>query len=806
MKQLNKTYYTSKLLKKFLITIALFSSLSFAQPIHDLIQPINLLQDQTTKVLISDIFYSDKYNVEFLSSPNLDVNYDQSTKEVFFTPKKNFSGIELIPFRQGTETYQVPVKLTKSPKYIFTYKSNPGEKQVNLFGQFNSWDRQNLLMKDLNGNGIYEVEISLDPGRYEYKFFVDGKEVVDPVNPYKVPNGMGDFNSVRVIEESIKDKMFLHVLGSEKTNAELKLKFYFENIDRSMQLDKKSIITLWDNEIFPSNQIKINGREIVLTLKGKMLLANHTVRIAVNRMGKNTNIQTVQIHNGIIVGKKGVQTLNDYIIYSIMVDRFSNGDTTNDKPIIHDSLFAAANYQGGDLQGIINKLDEGYFDTLGINTFWISPIVNNTNNAYREYPAPHRWFTGYHGYWPISSTKVEEHFGDMNLTRDLVNKSHNKGINVLLDYVAHHVNIENWIWKDHRDWFGTYNLPNGKLNLRLWDEYRLTTWFEPYLPSFDYVDSYEALEFMTDNALWWLKVTGADGFRHDAVKHVPNKFWRLLTKKLNEEIAIPKHKNIYQIGETFGGIDLIASYVNNGQLSAQFNFNLYDVAIPTFIDEKASFKLLDYQMQKSFQVFGNNNLMGNIMDSHDKIRYMAYADGALAINDGKAAEIAWTDPPQVQHPQSYDKVKLYLAYLLTIPGIPIIYYGDEIGMDGAADPDNRRMMRFGNEINEYEKQTLKDVSKLIHIRKDHPALRYGDFLTLQSDENIYAYLRSDMNERILTVINKSPNEQKLEFSLPGMYKINKATDLVSGEKFEVKDNKILVNTNGTKYLIMKLEK
>ena len=201
---------------------------------------------------------------------------------------------------------------------------------------------------------------------------------------------------------------------------------------------------------------------------------------------------------------------------------------------------------------------------------------------------------------------------------------------------------------------------------------------------------------------------------------------------------------------------MIASYVNNGQLNAQFNFNLYDVAIPTFLDEKASFKLLDYQMQKSFQVFGYNNLMGNIMDSHDKIRYMAYADGDLAINDGRASDMAWNDPPKVDDPKSYDKLKLHLAYLLTIPGIPIIYYGDEIGMTGAADPDNRRMMRFGDELNEYEKQTLEDVSKLIHIRKEHSALRYGDFLTLQADENIYAYLRSDMNERILTVVNKNP--------------------------------------------------
>jgi len=194
------------------------------------------------------------------------------------------------------------------------------------------------------------------------------------------------------------------------------------------------------------------------------------------------------------------------------------------------------------------------------------------------------------------------------------------------------------------------------------------------------------------------------------------------------------------------------------------------------------------------------------MGSHDKIRYMAYADGDLAINDGRASEIAWNNPPKVDDPKSYDKLKLHLAYLLTIPGVPIIYYGDEIGMTGASDPDNRRMMRFGDELNEYEKQTFEDVSKLINIRKEHSALRYGDFLTLQANENVYAYLRSDMNERILTVINKNPNEQKLEFVLPGMYKVSKAKDLVSGKEFGVKNNKLSLDVDGIKYLILKLEK
>ncbi|HQJ46020.1 MAG TPA: alpha-glucosidase C-terminal domain-containing protein, partial [Ignavibacteriaceae bacterium] len=109
------------------------------------------------------------------------------------------------------------------------------------------------------------------------------------------------------------------------------------------------------------------------------------------------------------------------------------------------------------------------------------------------------------------------------------------------------------------------------------------------------------------------------------------------------------------------------------------------------------------------------------------------------------------------------------------------------------------------ELNEYEKQTLKDVSKLIHIRKEHSALRYGDFLTLQADENIYAYLRSDMNERILTVVNKNSKEQKVNYDLPAMYKLMIAKDLITGKEFEIKNNKLSLNIPGIKSLILLLE-
>lgn len=759
--------------------------------INDLIKPINLKEETTTKIVLNDIFYAENYNLKFLPNKNFNVVLDTNENTIAITPVNHFSGIELISFDLFDKTYELPVKLELREKYLFTYKPIGSPEIVNLFGQFNGWNRKNLPMQDEVGDGVYQITVPLDPGRYEYKFFVDGKELIDQGNPVKVPNGMGDFNSVRIIEKTAADKHYLHLLNYDMENDKFFYNFYYESVTRDL-ITPIDVIALIDNFKINPEKIELDGGNIRISFSVDEMKGNKIILLAVSKNGNATNFQTVRLNNGLPTGKKGFNDWSDAIIYSVMIDRFYDGDTTNNNPVVHPELSFKANYQGGDLQGIINKLDEGYFDSLGINTFWISPIIDNTNNAYKEYPPPHRYFTGYHGYWPVSATVVEEHFGNMKLAQKFVETAHQHGIKVLLDYVANHIHIEHPLWRENRDWFGVLELPDGRKNLRLWDEQRLTTWFEPYMPSFDFIGSEEALEFLTDNAVWWLKETGADGFRHDAVKHVPNEFWRTLTKKIITEIEIPTGKKLYQVGETFGSFDLISSYVNNGQLSSQFNFNLYDVAIPVFLNPENSFELLDLQMQKTFSVYGVNHLMANVMDSHDKVRYMAYADGDIEINSNEAKEIGWIDPPEVDHLSSYKKLQLHLAYILTIPGVPVIYYGDEIGMSGAADPDNRRMMRFDDEINSYEKKTKTEISKLINLRKKHSALRQGDFYKLIANEHFYAYIRSDMNERILVVLNKSNNEQMIDLNIPRIYDVKNAVDLSNGKLHKISDGKFSV--------------
>ena len=798
-------------MKKFLsiliIQISLFSfsiiSNLPAQTISDLIQPVHLTAGAPDSIHISDLFYANNYKVKFYPDKNINAVYNPASGIIVLTSSKEFEGMDLLDFSFSEKSFSITVISEVPQKMEFEYKPVEKPESVFLFGSFNGWNRSDLKMKD--ENGAYKISIPVEPGRYEYKFFVDGKEILDPANSVKTPNGMGGFNSVISVNPRHTGKCYLHILGKTAAQDGMRILFFYEKENQSSPINYSNLIPLLDNNRIPEDKIKIHGDSIDVLVSGKQLKKDIVIRLAVTQDGQSTNIQTVDLNKGVPAGNEKNISFQDQIIYSIMIDRFYDGDKSNDKPVIQKDLSFKANYQGGDLQGIIDKINSGYFDSLGTNTLWISPVVDNPDSAYKDVVPPYRYFTGYHGYWPLHSSKVEEHFGTMTLLKKLVSDAHKHGLKILLDYVAHHVFIQNPLYKKNRDWFGVLDLPDGRKNLQLWDEYRLTTWFEPYLPTFNYQGSTAARNAMTDNAVWWLKQTGADGFRHDAVKHIPNVFWRLLTRKIKKEIEIPDKKNLFQIGETFGSYQLVSSYVNNGQLNAQFNFNLYDVAIPTFIRPDASFIILDNELHKSFAIFGVNNLMGNIMDSHDKIRFMAYADGDISLDASDAAEIGWTNPPEVNHKSSYKKLKLYLSYLLTIPGIPVIDYGDEIGMTGAADPDNRRMMRFGSRLTTPEKETLSDVSKIIKNRDDNSALRYGDFETIIADTNLYVYMRSDLNERILVALNKGSKPETLKIQLPPVYNLTSAKDFLNSETRPIENNELVISIPAMSYKIFKLK-
>ncbi|MCD5402152.1 alpha amylase C-terminal domain-containing protein, partial [candidate division NPL-UPA2 bacterium] len=185
----------------------------------------------------------------------------------------------------------------------------------------------------------------------------------------------------------------------------------------------------------------------------------------------------------------------------------------------------------------------------------------------------------------------------------------------------------------------------------------------------------------------------------------------------------------------------------------------------------------------SERIYGKETIRSTLVGNHDKARFMAYADGDLPdpdINDER--EVGYANPPKVDHDTSYAKLKNALTFIFTIDGAPMIYYGDEIGMTGAGDPDNRRDMRFGDELTSQEKDMLDFTGRLSRIRNDHPALRYGSRHTVLLEQDVYAYARAYFSDRLLVVFNKSDRDKQVRFCVSPDLPAGTYTDLLGGQK------------------------
>ena len=755
---------------------------------------------QVDSVNVSELFFNEKYNLEFSDNDKINTNYDSSKNYLLLKPLSDFQGLTFIKFKSDGDDKVLPVIVKRKAHVEFSYKPNKRPRKMYVMGNFNNWSRNSDQMFDEDGDGIYSTIIPLDEGVYEYQFVIDKKEIFDPENPEKVDNGFGYFNSIKRVESSeSKNKSEIFFLPKETGKW---LEMAVSNEDTK---DLK-VYALLDNNLYSEKFIKIEKNKILINLKPlEPLKGMHVLRVVATKNNQPGNVLTIWIKDGSLELAENTFLWNDAIIYSVMPDRFYNANPKNDKPVEHPQLTNQANFQGGDLEGILQKLNEGYFDSLGVNTLWIFPVNKTTDQAFQEWPEPHRYYTGYHGYWPVEAREVEPRFGSLNDFRNIVNEAHNREFKVLLDFISNHTHLEHPYYSENPDWYGEVDLPNGEKNIRRWDEYRLTTWFDTFLPSFDYLDNKEVIKAVTDDAIWWIENTNIDGFRHDATKHVPHQFWNELTKKIKTKVDRNRELPIYQIGETFGSHQLIKSYVNNGMLDAQFNFNQFFIARRVFSEENGNFLDLSSSIVKSLDVYGYSHVMGNLMDSHDQVRMMALLDGDLTLSDD-AVERAFQEPKViVDHEDTYKKELNYFTYLMTIPGVPVVYYGDEFGMTGAGDPDNRRMMRFADELTTIEKKQLKAITKLIHLRKKYNAFRRGDFQILNVSKDILSYTRGDINSRFIVVINKSQQKQDVSINLPTWLNFAKAISLIENTEYPVLGNKLEIELEAYSSKILQLK-
>lgn len=442
------------------------------------------------------------------------------------------------------------------------------------------------------------------------------------------------------------------------------------------------------------------------------------------------------------------------VIYLIMPDRFADGNRSNDQPADAPGSYDRANpraYHGGDLQGIRDHLD--YLRSLGVTTIWLTPIVQNDPSSPQDY----------HGYGAVDEYKVEEHFGTMHDLQALVQDAHERNLKVILDFVPNHVGPHHpWAANPPEpDWFhGTladHSTSNGNFQFltdphappRYWRDV-VDGWFAGMLPDLNQ-DNPDVAQYFIENALWWAEETGIDGYRLDTFPYVSRQFWSKWHEALRA--AFP---HMTTVGEVFNRDPDITSYFVGGHKG----FDGIDTGVTTVFDFPLFFALRD--------VLSGGASMQTIVDVLSRDRLYPHPEFLVPF-------LGNHDVPRLAGLPGMSEAKRKLAFslLLTMRGIPEIYYGDEIGMTGGGDPDNRRDFPGGfpgdprNAFVESgrtpEQQALfAHIQQLLVLRRDDAALTRGALWNIFWSKTAYAFARTSGNDRVLIVANAGAAAQKLD--------------------------------------------
>lgn len=503
----------------------------------------------------------------------------------------------------------------------------------------------------------------------------------------------------------------------------------------------------------------------------------------------------------------------DAVLYFAMVDRFRDGDGQRD-PVAGATdgdayRGASGQYEGGDLVGLTERLP--YLADLGVTALWItSPADNRDSTGAAINPVlDANLYTGYHGYWPKQldvdwsdpdgeRPRVESRIGTADDLRNLIDAAHasdeavgGHGIKVLADYVMNHVDDESPLYLAHPDWFATDE--NGAVRLcgpdNLWDDafWGTRCAFARYLPPFD-LELVAPRAWSVRDAVWWATEFGFDGYRLDAIKHVPEAWLTELKAALDQAVTEPAGERFYLVGETFSYAQQeLKRYIDPAtKLDGQFDFPMRAKICQALWSEEETMSAFATWMASNDTYYGEGAIMATWVGNHDIVRAIHYANREVAScmdsNGGGGAwvEGRWTQPEEAE---PYERLALAFAVVMTNPGVPLIYYGDEIGLAGGPDPDNRRMMPWEDRpsapaLLAPQTELRSKVRTLARIRGENPALRRGRRTTLSSDADTWVYEMGGCGEdapAVVVALNRAASPA--ERSIPG----GPYTDLVSGD-------------------------
>ena len=480
------------------------------------------------------------------------------------------------------------------------------------------------------------------------------------------------------------------------------------------------------------------------------------------------------------------------VMYLIMPDRFANGNPKNDNTPDTAEKADRSNKDGrhgGDIAGIIKNLD--YLKDLGVTTLWNTPLLEDNEPT-----------TSYHGYAQSDYYKIDPRYGTNEDYKNLADELHKRKMKLVMDYVTNHWGSKSWIIKDlpSKDWIHYWN---GGENGFKRSNYRMTTqfdtnaakidaencmdgWFDTTMPDMNQSNPM-VVNYMAQNAIWWIEYAGLDGLRVDTYSYNDKKGIADWTKRITDE-----YPNLNIVGEVWMHDQAQMSYWQkdskiaaiegyNSHLPSVMDFTLHDALGQVFHENEG----WDSGMQRVYDNFANDFLypdINNILvfaENHDTSRFNHIF-------------------PKVED------YKLAMSLILTVRGIPQLYYGSEIGMagdKGKGDGDIRRDFPGGwigdsqnafaasgrtKEQNEY----FDFTKKLLNWRKTNEAIHNGKTLHYIPNNNVYVYFRYTDNKRVMVVINNNKENQSLDLKRfsEGIKNFTKGKDIISDKDFDLKTN------------------
>ncbi len=638
----------------------------------------------------------------------------------------------------------------------------PGAAEVQLAGPFTEWDTAPITLEAL-GDGRFRTSLSLPPGEHPYKFIVDGtwdwqdmSEAPPPVD--FLTHWVGGSENRNLVVGDCQVPL-LEVVSAESDASGVRAALRFVRGADGSPLDPASVrVRVGSVDVTPEIDLSAG----LITVDAPDLRSGkHSIWVwASDEAGRPVEEEPLYLPLWV---EDAPFVWQDATMYFVFTDRFRDSDAGAAEPIAVPvpGVPTIANYQGGDFRGVTDAIEEGYFDALGVNLLWLSPVQENPDGDYIAVDREHD-FSGFHGYWPSHARQIEFRWGDVggdSATRlhELIGAAHDRGIRVLFDVPLNHVHQDHEYVDRFPEWFRaepcTCTSDPGPCN---WDTNPIYCWFIDYLPDLDF-KNHAIVEQVGEDLEWLVSTFDVDALRIDAAKHMDHVIMRRIALRLNERIDARGGAPLYLVGETFTHVDghgLIMDYVSDSELDGQFDFPLLWPIRDAFAYGGSFRDLADRRRIGEERYGAFYTWMSPFLGNHDIPRFSAL------LFEGGAGIDPWADIPDPMEAglndgtwNSINRMSLAFLFVLTQPGIPLIYYGDEIGLYGGGDPDNRRPMRWGD-LSEAQEILLDRVRAVGRARADHAALRRGRFHELWADGDVLIYARVHGDEVAIVAMNK----------------------------------------------------